>query len=210
MSLRIGIVGASGAGKTTKALELIRQLPRVVLLSPFVDDYALARPRTCASVREIEIELRKNWQRPFKLALSPAYGDEPTTLESVSALIVSAQRASGAGAPIALVVDELNAAFPVQALPRAFKSFGELCSRGRHYNVTLIGITQRMAEVSTRWRGNMSGFYTFRPADAVDVQTIGRMMPKGQAHQLASLQNFEYFYIESGRSIRGQVKRPRG
>lgn len=206
MSARIGVFGASGSGKTTKALELIRRNSRMIISTPFADDFSSVRPTRCADVKDLARKLRANFSQGFKLVLEPTYAAEPHVLHEVSELIRTVQIASGCVAPILLVADELNTSFPVTALPADLKGFGELCSRGRHWNVSIIGITQRVAEVNTRWRGNMSGFYAFRQQERRDIAAVTSMLPPGYSTPAA---NFDYLYVSGGHVTKGRVSKPR-
>lgn len=203
--VRIGVYGASGSGKSTKAEELIRNAPRVIAFDP-MDEWRRHGFATVPAARFRDALLRHWNDRPLRLAVIPSYGQEAQDLHHVSDAIKDAQERTGGRAPITLVADELNTAFPVTSLPSELQGFGWLCSRGRHVGVSIIGVTQRIAEVNTRWRGNTSGFYLFRQADARDLATANGMILPQFKRDLAGLRNFEFLYVEAGRVLRGMVK----
>lgn len=202
---RIGIYGASGSGKTTKALQLIKSLSRVVVFDP-VDEWG-DHGYTRTNLANIRQDLAKRWRTGFRLAVVPAYGAEPKLLHRLSETVRDAQVETNAAAPICFVVDELNTGFPVTSLPADMLGFGELCSRGRHWAVNVVGITQRIAEVNTRWRGNTSCSFIFRQASTPDVKAAEALLPPGHRGKVSQLQNFHYLYVEQGSVSTGQVKR---
>ena len=58
--------------------------------------------------------------------------------------------------------DGLDVEPPVAGGAEKSPGFAEMCSRGRHYGLDMIGVSQRIAEVSTRFRGNCSETVVFR------------------------------------------------
>lgn len=201
---RIGVYGASGSGKSTKARELIVGVTRLVRFDPFAEG---ARGAVQTDARGFRAALAKNWNAGFNINVVPSYGHEMADLHAISTAIRDAQVQTGARAPITFLAEEINTAFPVTALPAQYPGFGELCSRGRHFNVNIIGVSQRIAEVNTRWRGNTSCFYVFRQGDARDVQAATAMLPPGWRNAVTQLQNFEYLFVNAGHVTRGKVKR---
>ena len=70
---------------------------------------------------------------------------------------------------VTLVVEELNNSFGNGWGVARAPEFGELCSRGRHYGVEVIGVSQRLAEVDTRFRGNLTECVVFMQAGRRDL-----------------------------------------
>ena len=64
-----------------------------------------------------------------------------------------------------LVVEEMNLSFPVAGGVHKCTGFAEICSRGRHYGIDVIGASQRIAEVDTRFRGNCTESVVLRQED---------------------------------------------
>lgn len=190
---RIGIYGASGSGKTTLARAMLASRPRVVVMSPIPGDYPGIRQVTTIEAVKRGI-VAGNKAGRWKICYVPPAGREPEALHALSILLRNVQVATGRGRQITLAADELNLSFPVTSLPARLSGFGELCSRGRHYRIEMIGITQRLAEVNTRWRGNESERFIFRMSDDADYQKAARWLPDHRA-ALRKLRPFEYLHV---------------
>ena len=112
---RLGIFGASGCGKTTKARELTGKLGRIVYFDPLQE---LARERGVKAFGDLESlksALRKEFARGFRFAFCPGFGDEIGHLNDLCYFLVSLQGGYMAGrhtAQMTLVVDELDLGFP--------------------------------------------------------------------------------------------------
>lgn len=203
---RIGVYGASGSGKSTKKNLLVCGAPRLVSFDPFAEG---SKGAINTSAKDFRFALVKHWTTRFNINVIPTYGREMAELHAVSLAIRDAQVATGAKVPLTFVVEEMNTAFPVTALPTQYPGFGELCSRGRHFNINLVGVSQRIAEINTRWRGNTSCFFLFRQADARDQATAARMLPQGWGAKLTALADFQYLFVKAGKVTYGTVSKPR-
>jgi hypothetical protein len=206
---REGIFGASGGGKTTLARELIASRGRVVIFDPLdKGDYRGAGFRRVAGRPDLIKALAALWDKPkFRLVYAPARGDLPAELSWLSDGLMRIQDTAKKGG-ITLLVDELNTAFPVYSLPQGCDGFKWLCFRGRHYEIDLIGISQRPANVGADFRGNETDRYMFRVADHTDLMTLGKMIGRDGKRQLETLERFEYLHW-SGRDGRLTKKRTR-
>lgn len=207
---RIGVYGASGSGKSTRVKALLQSAPRVVVFDPMAE---YARPRgpmaACHSLAEVLAGLKRGWARGFKLAYVPPAGSEPDALHRLSLLLLQAQRPyfnRQSATQITLVVEEMNLSFPVAELPRELKGFKEICSRGRHYGINVLGVTQLVAEISTRFRGNTDGgAYVFmQGADTACVRTAARLVGAKWAPRLVTLQPHEYLFVRAGQVTEGR------
>lgn len=199
---RIGVYGASGSGKSTRVKDLMRGAERVVVFDP-MDEYASHRFARCTSLARVLAGMKRGWAGGFRIAYVPPSNREAEALHKLALLLMQAQapyRDERDARKIVLVVEELNLSFPVAALPRDIYGMGELCSRGRHYGIEVIGVTQRLAEVNTRFRGNTSEAYFFRQSDHVDVQAVGRMLGPQWAKHVQELQDHHYL-----RRVGGQI-----
>lgn len=201
---RLGIFGASGCGKTTKARELTCSLTRIVYFDPLRE---LARERGVKAFGDMESlkrALRKDFARGFRFAFCPEFGSEPEQLQELSYFLVALQGGYCSGqhrAQLTLAVDELDTSFPVGSMQKNRKNgFGFLCCRGRHYGINLIGISQRMHLVDNVFRANCSGMYLFRHAEPADIDLGIKMLGTEYRETFRQLDNYQYIY-KSGQKI---------
>ena len=200
---RVGIFGASGCGKSTKSRELIKGLQRVIYFEPLADDIRKLESedkfKICVGLYALATELQKRWQKGFKLAYFPSLDAEEADLSVLSSYLMRIQSGYGIthAAQITLVVDELDLSFPTgicQKMPR--NGFKNLCCRGRHTGINIIGLSQRMHLIDNVFRANCNAFYLFRHAEPADIDTGIKILGREYRQQFKDLNNFEYIYKE--------------
>jgi DNA helicase HerA-like ATPase len=202
---RIGVWGRSGSGKSSYVKALIRDRPRVVIFDP-LDEYAaeLRGFKRCASVEDVRRGMVAAWSG-FRLAYVPPAGREADRLSALCELLRYAQepyRAGKSRAGLTLVVEEMNASFPVHGGAERAPGFAELCSRGRHYGIELIGVAQRIAEVSTRFRGNATQTVVFPQSGPRDLAAAKDALGWVTQNQLRRLVPHRYLIADGS----GEVK----
>ncbi|MBQ8671617.1 MAG: hypothetical protein IJ525_03745 [Alphaproteobacteria bacterium] len=195
-SRRVGIFGASGSGKTTKALTLVAKCQRLIVFDA-LDDF-VGKFRRFTSLDDLKSYLIKNYVKGFRVAYVPPYGSEIKALSDLSKFIRELQtgfKIQQHNAKITLFVDELNLSFPLGLTrKKPDNGFGFLCNQGRHYGVNLIGVSQRMSLVDMPFRANLSDLYIFRLADWNDVKTAISMLGTPYKGGILNLQNYKYYY----------------
>ena len=197
---RTGIYGRSGSGKSTRAKELVAGLRRIVVFDA-LREYRQRGFTELTTLRGLRDHLARNWPTGFRCAYVPPSGHEAEALHVVSTLLKRAQQPYFRGKDprqLTFLVEELNMSFPVTALPAKLNGFPELCSRGRHYGIALIGVSQRLAEINTRFRGNTTESYYFRLADHADLTTAARVIGPAWKGKLATLQDHQYLHVCGG------------
>ncbi|MBO6603850.1 zonular occludens toxin domain-containing protein [Rhodophyticola sp.] len=166
---RTGVWGASGSGKSAFTKQQIAGMKRLVVFDPLAEYTLMPVIRDLDAVRA---EMRANWTG-FRLAYVPPVGKEPQALSALSRLMMAAQQPFKEGRSartMTLIVEEMNLSFPVGSGVAKSPGFAELCSRGRHYGIALVGLSQRIAEVDTRFRGNCNVTVAFRQKGPRDQQ----------------------------------------
>lgn len=160
---RIGVWGRSGSGKSSYVKKQIKARKRLIIFDP-MDEYTKALPGLVRveHTRRDALELVRqamaaNWSG-FRIAYVPPAGKEPAALSALSRLLMAAQKPFQEGRRgakgITLVVEEMNQCFPLRGGVEKAPGFADICSRGRHFGIEVFGLSQRIAEVSTRFRGN--------------------------------------------------------
>ena len=211
---RVGIFGASGCGKTTKARELIKNLGRVIYFEPLADDIRRLKTedgyKVINGLANLFNELQKNYQKGFKIAFWPGINTEEVDLSVLSNQLMRIQSGYGLqhGAQITLVVDELDLAFPSGITQRnPNNGFKNLCCRGRHTGINIVGISQRMHLIDNVFRANCSAFYLFRHAEPADIDTGIKILGRDYRDTCKNLNNFEYIYKAGNRIFIHRLKK---
>ena len=204
---RVGIFGSSGCGKTTKARELIKNLGRVIYFEPLAYDIRELKAKDVYKVinciSNLFTELQKSYQKGFRIAFWPGINTEEVDLSTISNQLMRIQSGYGLqhNAQITLVVDELDLAFPSGITQRnPNNGFKNLCCRGRHTGLNIVGISQRMHLIDNVFRANCSAFYLFRHAEPADIDTGLKILGREYRDTFKNLNNFEYVY-KSGNKI---------
>ncbi|MHC8493641.1 helicase HerA domain-containing protein [Thalassospira sp. SM2505] len=198
---RVGIWGRSGSGKSTLAKRLVAKRKRVVAFDP-QDEYQHERGFfRVDTIDQVRAYMARNWRRNFKVAYVPPAGQEMAALDRLSKLLKIAQKPFFDGEDerqITLLAEELNEPFPVTSIPKAYGGFGDLCSRGRHYGIELIGVSQRVAEVNTRFRGNCTETYVFRQKGPRDLTAAANELGDVKPADIQALKPHHYIHEKDG------------
>lgn len=202
---RIGVYGASGSGKSSYVKQRIKGRKRVIVFDP-MEEYGGAGIATCKTVEQVRQAMVKDW-KGFRISYVPPAGKEARAISQLCSLILVAQeqyKGRDSGDVLTLVVEEMNLAFPVHGGAEKAPKFAEVCSRGRHSFIEVIGASQRIAEVATRWRGNCTETVILRQNGAADtgaaVQSTG-----ASANDVKALVNLEYLHEKQGSITHGKI-----
>ncbi|QIE44463.1 hypothetical protein G5B38_02370 [Pseudohalocynthiibacter aestuariivivens] len=202
---RIGIWGASGSGKSSYVKQLLKGRARMVVFDPLAE-YAPLCNVTVRSLDSVRLAMRKDW-RGFRIAYVPVAGQEPRSLSALAKLLIAAQepyRQTGAGGQITMVVEEMNLSFPVHGGAEKAPGFADVCSRGRHFGIEVYGLSQRIAEVATRFRGNCTETVVMRQQGPRDVKAASDASGASAA-QIGRLQNLDYIHSAGGVLTPGKI-----
>lgn len=199
---RVGLFGASGCGKTTKARSLTAGLKRIVYFDPLAELTNSAGVRVFYNIEQLKKALKACFCSGFRFDFVPTFGKEIKELNDLSYFLLELQRGyknSLHAAQLTLFVDELDIAFPSGiTLKDPQNGFAYLCRRGRHYGVNLVGISQRPHQVDICFRGNCSGIYWFRHAEPSDIDTAVKAIGREYRDKIRNLSNYEFIYKAGG------------
>lgn len=197
----MGIFGASGCGKTTKARSLIKPLKRVIFFEPLADDLRRLQSddgfKPVIGLNNLLKEVRERFTTGFKLGYYPTAGAEDKELSDLAGRLMAIQSGYGFShnAQMTLVIDELDLSFPTGISQRDPKNgFKNLCCRGRHAGINVIGLSQRMHLIDNVFRANCSAMYIFRHSEPADIDVGVKILGRENREKLRALKNFEYFY----------------
>ncbi|AUQ50006.1 AAA-like domain protein [Phaeobacter inhibens] len=203
---RIGVWGASGSGKSSYVKKAIKGRKRMVVFDPLAE-YGTLCNVTVNTLDDVRKAMRADWSG-FRIAYVPPAGREPLALSGLSKLLMLAQgpyKKTGKGQGVTLVVEEMNLSFPVHGGAEKAPGFAEICSRGRHFGIEVFGLSQRIAEVSTRFRGNCTETVVLRQQGPRDLKAAEDAI--GAARGVVSgLKNLEYLHERAGTIKKGSIK----
>ena len=180
---------------------MIKNLRRVIVFEPLRDDLLTLQNsykfKVISGLHDLFCELQRSYQKGFKIAYYPTPNFEEVELSVISSALMTAQENYGLqhSAQVTLVVDELDLSFP-SGITQGKKNngFKNLCCRGRHNGINIIGISQRMHMIDISFRANCSAFYIFRHFEPADIDTAVKILGKQYRETLEKLDNFEYIY----------------
>ncbi|MBF0383400.1 MAG: DUF87 domain-containing protein [Magnetococcales bacterium] len=197
---RVGIFGKSGSGKSTRAKQMLHSEQRLVIFDT-MGEYGEEGVYQVHSLAQLKQYLAENW-RQFKVAYVPPYATRVEALHKLSVMLRGLQQPYINNVPgaqkMTLMVEELNGCFPVSGLTANLMGFADLCGRGRHFGIGLIGISQRFAAVHNDFRANMSESYFFGQDNSADIRTIQGMVGQEVIDKMMSFQPHEFFKRRAG------------
>ena len=206
----IGIWGARGSGKSTVALALVKPQPRVVVLDP-LDEYSGKGFQRVESRVDLWRAIKRRWAAgKWRLAYVPA-DDPANALDALAAGLATVQQPFKDGRDdrgMTLLVEEASLSFPVTAPPAGRQSFRRLVNVGRHWVVSIIATSQRMAQVHNDLRGNTSADYFLRLRAAVDYQAAAALIGRANAERLGQIGEHRYLKFAGGMLTEGDTRHP--
>lgn len=204
---RVGVWGRSGSGKSTYVKAMFGARARLVVFDPLDEYRELPGFVRATSIRGVRDAMAKRWGAGFRIAYIPAAGAEAARLSELSWLLCKAQARFKAGQDsreITLVVEEMNTCFPVHGLSPDIMGFGEICSRGRHYGIEVAGVSQRIAEVNTRFRGNCTETIVFPQQGPRDVRAARDALGFVSEQEIMALADHHYIRVARGQKSTGK------
>ncbi|WP_085908075.1 type IV secretory system conjugative DNA transfer family protein [Kiloniella majae] len=197
---RMVIYGRSGSGKSHYGKKLIQGHDRIVCFDP-EGEYGAERGFVSTSSLSELLEILKDCHEgAFKVAYVPSALREEAELHEVASLLERLQEPYLNGKSdlkVTLLVDELNLSFPLNPRPD-YSGFARLCSRGRKRGINIIGITQRPAEVSTRFRGNIDRLACFALSVPNDFHVITQTIGPDAERAVRELPEYGHIFFENG------------
>jgi DNA helicase HerA-like ATPase len=203
---RIGVWGASGSGKSALVKGLLRVRKRVIVFDP-LDEYSKEGFQRVTTGEAARLAMIRDW-KGFRIAMVPQAGYEARFLNQISKLLLAAQEPYRKGAfkaQATFAVEEMNLSFPVHGGSSRAPSFADICSRGRHYGIEVFGLSQRIAEVDTRFRGNCTETYVLRQQGARDVDAAS-VVTGATKQRVSGIKNLQYLHEKNGEIREGAVK----
>jgi DNA helicase HerA-like ATPase len=205
---RIGVWGRSGSGKSSYVKKLLKSQKRLVIFDPLAEYGQALHVRTVEhrarnSLDEVRQAMIANWAG-FRVAYVPPAGKEAAALSAQQPFKDGKRGAK----MLTLVVEEMNLSFPVAGGAQKCPGFADVCSRGRHYGIEIIGVSQRIAEVATRFRNNCDETVVLAQKGPRDLDAAAAELG-GDKAAVKSLANLEYIHERHGVLKRGKITFPK-
>lgn len=219
-SFQLFVSGRKGQGKTTLTDAVAAGFNRVFVYD-ILGEYQAKGYVVVRSMAEMRAAVRKRWKKGWRVAFVPARPREKSKtdpgisyqsqLAEMCDTICRIQMPyketpDGRQPPIPsvlFIIEEMRWSYPTSA---NISEMAELTTLGRHYGVNMIGTTQRIAEVSTNFKGTSDARYFFAQDEAADIDTIARMIGRQHLPALKSLRPHQYLRMFQGRVEKGQNK----
>jgi DNA helicase HerA-like ATPase len=207
----VSVNGSTGSGKTTLARQLIADKFRCVLIDPAGDDaWRRSGFKPVRDLPQLSKAIAQHWRDGFRLVLVPPAHKGAEALDGVSLLLCQYQerlyRREADG--VSLIVDEMAECYSNAHAARGdLTGFRRVILQGRHFGISVYGITQRPADVAAQFRDNCHRAFYFRLHDETSrLRIIARL---GRAHEsaLRGLRPFEYLAEEGGAVTKGKTRK---
>jgi len=197
----IAVIGASGSGKSlwVKSNIIRSKLVRSRLLVwDYMREYGALTAQQVADIPAL-VELVR--AKRFAVAFQPSFEAKARARQFDHFC-----RAAYALGDCAMVVEELSFVTMPSFAPPAWSM---VTCTGRHKGLTVVGCSQRPAQIDKNFFGNCSTVHCGRLNDVNDVRVMARVLgvPEAELRELAPLDWIERD-MATGKITRGQVKIP--
>jgi len=177
------IFGKRGSGKSYLANKLIETESRLIVF----DTLSEYTGGVVFEDREKFFEFwRSHYRRPFRLIYQPLQPDRE--IEEIAGLVYAL-------GDITFVVEEIDCyctSFQIS------ESFAHVIQRGRHRNITLIGITQRPYGIHRLLTSQAKEIYIFNTNEPRDRDYLKTLLGQEVEAKLDTLKQYEYIYWQDG------------
>ncbi len=165
------VIGQTGSGKTTWARKFVQGLTRCIVWDAAFNEYGVPEARSFPELVSM-IEGRSF----YRAAYTPRYYEFP--------LMFDLARVMG---PCHLILEEADRLDD----PRGFWEYDEAISRGRHFGLSLVGISLYPAKLPAMLRRQTTRLIAFRTIEPMDIDYLGEIVG-GAAEELPNLEPFHY------------------
>lgn len=171
-------MGKTGSGKTVRALKLIEDRPRVVIFDTLGHDYTDGV--VFYDLAALKAFWLKIYQGKFRLIYRPA-----NDVEEFDEVCNLAYKCGN----LVLVAEELDLFAPPRQLTPGIR---HILKRGRHADITFIGITQRPYGIDRTVTALANEVYVFKTDEPRDIRYLAERLGEGIVPKLAALEPYQY------------------
>ena len=177
------IFGKRGSGKSYLAQKLLEDEQRVLIfdtLSEYTEGVVFE------DYEEFTEFWRKIYQHPYQLIYRPLKPDEE--IETIADLVYTIGN-------ICFLVEEIDCYCTAYKIG---ESFAHVIQRGRHKNITLIGVTQRPFGIHRLLTSQAKEIYIFNTNEPRDLDYLRALLGQDIDKKLDELKQYEYIKWTDG------------
>ncbi len=215
-TMRLGIFGRSGTGKSTLAKSLIKPLSieRLIVFDPH-NEYGFDPKKQTAKenlklkqvsgINPLIAALSRAWDAgdTFRFRYVPHSAYRVDALNKVSAVINRMQDIPDPR-PLWFLVDEIHLGYGLHDKLKCL-NFGEVNTGGRKKNIHVIGCSQRVSWVGMDFRSQLTDSCVFHLNDAIDVKA-GALLGY-PAETIENLPLHQYLTKKDGKIVQKKTTR---
>lgn len=180
------ILGKRGSGKSWLAKKMIQQDSRYLIydtLGEYTDGVVIQ------SLAELSVFWEKVYRRKFRIIYQPL--DPEQEFDAICELVWQCEN-------MTFLVEEVDRYARPLAMSLAFK---EIIQRGRHHDITFIGVTQRPHGVDRLITSQAKAMYIFNTTEPRDIKYFQDVVGDGVIEKFAELKEYEYVKWQDGTDV---------
>jgi len=177
------IFGKRGSGKSYLAQKMIQQHSRYLIydtLNEYTDGVVIQ------SLAELSNFWAKVYRKPFRIIYQPL--DPELEFDKICSQVWLCEN-------MTFLVEEVDRYARPLAMSLAFK---EIIQRGRHRDITFIGVTQRPHGVDKLITSQAKAMYIFNTTEPRDIKYFQEVVGEGVVEKFADLKQYEFVKWQDG------------
>jgi hypothetical protein len=191
------IFGTRGGGKSFLAKSLIAKEQRFVIFDT-MGEYSQGVIFGPEEYDEFLQFWQRTYRRPFRLVYRPI--DPDVEIETMAELVYALGN-------VTFLVEEIDCFCSPHQIAYSFK---QIIQRGRHKNITLIGVTQRPFGVHRLLTSQAKEIYIFNMKEPRDREYLCELLGQNISEKLDQLKPYEFLHWQDGQEEIKIEKAPYG
>jgi len=180
------ILGKRGSGKSYLAKKMVLQHSRYLIydtLGEYTDGVVIQ------SLAELSTFWEKVYRKKFRIIYQPL--DPELEFDAICELVWQCEN-------MTFLVEEVDRYARPLAMSLPFK---EIIQRGRHHDITFIGVTQRPHGVDKLITSQAKAMYIFNTTEPRDIKYFQEVVGDGVIEKFAELKQYEYVKWQDGTDV---------
>jgi hypothetical protein len=171
------IMGKRGSGKSYLARQRIAEFPRSLVYDT-MGEYTSGV--ICEDLAELKTVWQRSYQGNFRIIYRPLDAEEE--FEPLCRLVWECGN-------MGFLVEEVQTFCNARSICRDFKA---IIAKGRHRGISLIGVTQRPAEISKLLTSQAKEFCIFNTTEPNDIEYFRNSLGSDIVAKISELKEYEY------------------